>query len=176
MTKRGFITTTGVAGALALTGVATGAIPSLNGGLITTCYDSSGIVKVIDREAGATCPSGSTQLQWNQQGRTGPTGPRGMQGEPGPNRLHSIRVNADGTKKWASRSDITTYDSGTGHTWVYFPGFKLNSCVAQVTPVGNGSPGLTAERDGYAYEEWIYVSTFRNGAAVDIPFDLSVHC
>ena len=76
----------GTCAAVAVAGGAYAAIPSSwqSGSVITSCYDATGAVKVIDKEAGAACPAGTTQLQWNQQGRTGPTGPRGAQGAPGP--------------------------------------------------------------------------------------------
>jgi hypothetical protein len=80
-----------VAGALVVLGVggafAFGAIPG-TGGEISGCYsNTSGSLRVIDAQAGATCASGQTALRWNQTGPTGPkgsTGPKGATGPKGP--------------------------------------------------------------------------------------------
>jgi hypothetical protein len=61
-----------------------GAIPDA-GKVYTGCYNSaSGALRVIDKEAGATCASGERQIQWNQKGPTGPKGPAGAKGPTGP--------------------------------------------------------------------------------------------
>ena len=52
------------------------AIPG-NGGVISGCYDQKGVLRVIDADAGQTCGSKETPLNWNQTGQPGPTGPRG---------------------------------------------------------------------------------------------------
>jgi hypothetical protein len=55
-------------------GVAWAAIPGSNG-VITGCrHNSTGALRVIDAEAGATCAGNETQLTWNQQGPQGPAG------------------------------------------------------------------------------------------------------
>jgi hypothetical protein len=70
-----------------LTGVAWAAVPGA-GGLISGCYeDRSGILRVIDAEAGKNCRPDETAIGWNQQGPKGdigPQGPPGVQGSPGP--------------------------------------------------------------------------------------------
>ncbi|MDX6639536.1 MAG: hypothetical protein QOF12_547 [Solirubrobacteraceae bacterium] len=49
--------------------VALGAIPDSSTGLISGCFsNSTGALRVIDRQAGATCASGETSLQWSQRG------------------------------------------------------------------------------------------------------------
>jgi hypothetical protein len=70
-------------------GVAWAAIPGSNG-VINGCYEKrTGILRVIDVEAGKQCLSFETPISWNQQGRqgdvgaTGATGPAGPQGERG---------------------------------------------------------------------------------------------
>lgn len=51
-------------------------------GVIHGCFrTSTGALRVIDSDAGETCRSGETSLNWNQQG---PTGPQGLQGPVGP--------------------------------------------------------------------------------------------
>jgi hypothetical protein len=65
-------------------GIALAAIPGSNG-TITGCYDNrSGILRVIDAEAGAVCRTSETLLTWSQTGPQGPQGPTGLAGPPGP--------------------------------------------------------------------------------------------
>jgi hypothetical protein len=54
-------------------GVGYAAIPSA-GGTISACKSSKGALKVIDAEAGQSCPDGQQLLTWNQQGPAGPQG------------------------------------------------------------------------------------------------------
>lgn len=56
--------------------VAFAAIPGA-GGVISACYDSKGIMRVIDAGAGATCTNKETLLTFNATGTTGPPGPTG---------------------------------------------------------------------------------------------------
>lgn len=67
--------------------VAFAAIPHSTTGVITGCYKTNaplqGSVRVVDAEAGASCPSGYTQLAWSQTGPQGPTGPQGATGPSG---------------------------------------------------------------------------------------------
>jgi hypothetical protein len=64
--------------------VALAAIPSAEG-TIHGCRDNrSGVLRVIDAEAGQTCTTKETALTWNQQGQPGPIGPAGPQGPAGP--------------------------------------------------------------------------------------------
>jgi hypothetical protein len=71
--------TAGVAAAVFAGGalsVAMGAIPGSDG-TFSGCVASNGALKVIDAEAGQTCPSGQQAVTWNQQGPPGATGPAG---------------------------------------------------------------------------------------------------
>jgi IS5 family transposase len=70
--------------ALVATGsIAMAAIPGKNG-VITGCRDlTTGTLRAIDAEAGATCKSTETKLTWNQTGPRGATGPQGPKGAPG---------------------------------------------------------------------------------------------
>src|SRR3712207_269865 len=70
-----------VAGAV---GVASGAIPGLNG-TISGCYaKATGLLRVIDAEAGKACLATSeVPIRWSQTGPQGPTGPRGATGPQG---------------------------------------------------------------------------------------------
>ena len=64
-------------------GVAYAAIPGSNG-VINGCYGKqTGILRVIDAEAGKTCLSIETPISWNQKGPTGPQGLRGDKGDQG---------------------------------------------------------------------------------------------
>lgn len=73
----------GGAAILAISGsaVAMAAIPNSNTGVITSCYDNNGNLRVIDAQAGQTCRKSDTTLAFNQ---TGPQGIQGIQGMPGP--------------------------------------------------------------------------------------------
>jgi hypothetical protein len=83
MIRNAFLTAVLVAAAVVgVAGLAYAAIPASNG-TISACRDSKGVLKVIDAETGATCPSNQQPLQWNQQGPAGPPGPPGAQGIPG---------------------------------------------------------------------------------------------
>lgn len=67
--------------------VASASIPD-SAGVIHGCYKTSnparGALVVIDTDAGQTCPSGTSPLNWNQTGPQGPVGPAGPQGAQGP--------------------------------------------------------------------------------------------
>ena len=52
--------------------VAIAAIPGA-GGAISACYDSKGVMRVIDAQAGATCSNKETPLTFNATGPTGPS-------------------------------------------------------------------------------------------------------
>jgi hypothetical protein len=83
-----------VAGAalVATAGVAFATIPGSTG-VINGCYEKrTGILRVIDTEAGKRCLSFETAISWNEGGTAGPQGPigdkgptgdRGPQGDPG---------------------------------------------------------------------------------------------
>jgi hypothetical protein len=77
------ITASAVA-AVGVASVATGTIPSGNG-VINACYATGdGQLRVVDREAGETCPKNFTPLEWNQKGIKGDPGTTGPQGPQGP--------------------------------------------------------------------------------------------
>ena len=72
------------AGIMVALGVAVAAIPG-SGNVYTGCYGTAnGALRVIDREAGATCASGERLITWNQRGPTGPKGVAGPKGATGP--------------------------------------------------------------------------------------------
>lgn len=74
-----------LAAAVALAGsaIAYAAVPG-TGGLISGCYEKrTGVLRVIDAEAGKTCTSRETPIGWNEQGPKGEPGPTGPQGERG---------------------------------------------------------------------------------------------
>ncbi|MFD0033384.1 hypothetical protein ACWGDS_21440 [Streptomyces sp. NPDC055059] len=71
-----------------LGGVAHADIPGA-GGVYTGCYNrSTGVLRVIDFEAGGRCRSGELTVRWNQTGPSGPTGPKG---DTGPQGLQGIQ-------------------------------------------------------------------------------------
>lgn len=65
-------------------GIAFGAIPG-SGGVINGCYmKQTGILRVVDAEAGKACLSFETPISWNQTGPKGDPGPAGPEGPAGP--------------------------------------------------------------------------------------------
>jgi hypothetical protein len=69
--------------ALVVGGVALATIPS-SGGVISGCYEKrTGLLRVIDTEAGKTCMSFETPISWNQQGPKGDPGSAGLAGPAG---------------------------------------------------------------------------------------------
>jgi hypothetical protein len=69
-------------------GTAIATIPSTPDNVITGCYaNANGGLRVIDKQAGASCKASETEVSWNQKGvkgDTGATGPLGPAGPPGP--------------------------------------------------------------------------------------------
>ena len=66
------------------TGVALATIPGSDG-IINGCYEKrTGILRVIDPEAGKKCLSLETPISWNQKGLKGDPGAPGARGERGP--------------------------------------------------------------------------------------------
>jgi hypothetical protein len=100
-------------------------------GVISSCYDSQGYVRAVDAATTSGCPSGTTKLQWNQQGRTGPTGMRGPQGQPGPNNLHWVKVNASGVMTGASDTGVSMY-TGVGYAYFSIPNIDPSKCAITV--------------------------------------------
>ncbi len=81
--RRGILALTSVAVLAVGGGVAYAGIPGA-GGVISGCYlKHTGILRVIDAEAGKRCTSFETAISWNQGGAAGPQGPPGVQGPPG---------------------------------------------------------------------------------------------
>lgn len=65
------------------TGVAFATIPGSDG-VVSGCYEKrTGLLRVIDAEAGKRCTSFETAISWNQGGPAGPQGPPGEKGAPG---------------------------------------------------------------------------------------------
>jgi hypothetical protein len=82
----------GSAAALMLMAGATAAGAALTGpvggsGVIYGCYTTkavNGTHALVLQDTGTTCPTGTTAIQWNQQGPKGDAGANGPQGPPGP--------------------------------------------------------------------------------------------
>lgn len=53
-------------------GLAVADVPHSTTGVITSCYTDHAI-RIIDKENGASCVTGETELDWNQTGPTGPS-------------------------------------------------------------------------------------------------------
>ena len=77
LTRRGSIAVIAALGVLAVVGVGYAAIPTADG-VVHSCYDGSGELRVIDAEAGATCAKKETALNFNQEGPQGALAPPGL--------------------------------------------------------------------------------------------------
>jgi Collagen triple helix repeat (20 copies) len=83
--RGGFLVPLLTAAFIVSTATALAAIPDGGTGVITACYkESTGSVRLIDGEAGATCAKSELEVEWNQVGPEGPAGPQGVQGVTGP--------------------------------------------------------------------------------------------
>jgi hypothetical protein len=71
-----------IVGVLITTGTAVAVIPD-GDGTIHACYNSNGIVHIIDPSLDS-CGQNETSLTWNQTGLQGPQGPQGVPGPMGP--------------------------------------------------------------------------------------------
>ena len=153
MSKRTTIIIAAVTAALASGGAAVASIPD-GTGVITTCYDSSGSLRVIDTATTTACPSGQTKLAFNQQGRQGPTGPRGP---AGPSNLHWIKVNKSGTVVAKTDSTATVY-TGSGYVYFGISGVDLTNCAITVQPYDamfSDGP-ITTSYVYYNSSNWVY--------------------
>ena len=133
MRKRN-LTLAATAAVFVVAGGAYAAIPDASG-VITSCRDSTGVLRVIDTATTTTCPTGTTKLAWNMQGRTGPTGPQGMRGPAGPGDLHWVHLNATGGLIAKSDSDAYYGNWGTGRYYAGFPSADFSKCSVSVEPV-----------------------------------------
>lgn len=86
LTRRTCIALTAAVGVLAVTSVASAAIPSSDG-VIHGCYNPSadrGMLRLIDAEKGAQCAKNEKAISFHQRGPKGDKGDKGDRGEPGP--------------------------------------------------------------------------------------------
>jgi len=94
MNRRMGLLTAGLAVALVAGGgtalAASASSGPVNGNMITGCYTNAAVngshVIVLQNvpASGTVCPSGTTEVQWNEQGPAGPTGATGATGPQGP--------------------------------------------------------------------------------------------
>lgn len=72
-------------GAFSLGGIVAGATIPDSGGVFTGCYKrGTGILRVIDKQAGDACVGSETEISWSHTGPEGPQGPQGPAGPQGP--------------------------------------------------------------------------------------------
>lgn len=90
MRRSRWVAAAGVAAALGLTtwgGAAFASIPDSGNGTYTACLTPGGgtlhSVFLIDKQGGASCPTGFTEKTWNQAGPVGPAGATGPKGDTG---------------------------------------------------------------------------------------------
>ncbi len=158
----------------AVGGGAYAAIPNSTTGVITGCRDASGGLRVIDKQAGAICPAGTTQLEWNQQGRTGPTGPVGARGTPGPAYFVRVGANDSDANRSTPRTTIRTWNYGDV-IWIYLPQLDTARCAISATPVSDAA-GASVKRMTAHYDTWIGLRTHVNGTASRMAVDATIAC
>jgi hypothetical protein len=159
--------------ALAVGSVAYAAIPSTTDGVISSCYDAAGNVRVIDAQAGQKCPAGTTALSWNQRGRTGPTGPAGAQGQPGPAYFARVATTDNQTSK-PGNTLIQTWSYSDG-IWLYLPNIDVRNCAVNATALTSQTGALVTRAD-LTYDHWIFLYTNLNGSRSRYPVDVTIAC
>jgi hypothetical protein len=130
---------------LAAGGVAAAAIPASNG-VITGCYSkTTGALRVIDAEAGATCAKSEKRVTWNQQGprgKQGVRGPKGAQGPPGV--LYYAQQQAvgplQGEKKGEDSKTFTFPDAPAGQYLI-----RVEGSAFRASGLGPGLGSLTVD-------------------------------
>jgi hypothetical protein len=142
---------------LAIAGVGDAAIPSGNG-TISACKDNKGAVKVIDTEAGQSCPANQQLLNWNQQG---PAGPQGAPGTPGVSGVQLVTTTQPSNATQNSFKQLIVYCPAGKQ--VIGGGFEVGEHfdVLMSRPLTSPSPGwiLTARRaqpDAVVYQLTVY--------------------
>jgi hypothetical protein len=170
----------GTAAAVAAAGATTWAAIPDTGGAITSCYsNTSGAMRVVDSATTTACPTGETQLKFNQRGQTGPTGPRGAAGPAGP---VGVRWAKFGTNKLlaASEKPYGTYAYGAyGYNYVAFNGVDVSKCAVTVTAgtVDYKYHGITTSYMNYANQYVLAYAMDAGGSFVpNIPMDIVVNC
>jgi hypothetical protein len=138
--------------ALSAVGVGYTAIPSASG-VISGCYDlKTGLVRVVDAEAGARCDAKKEgALDWN---RTGPQGAQGATGPQGPAGTAEAfaRIRWDGANVIVSNArGIAAANVKRAAQGIYCieglsfqPNVAIGSGVAAIRPTGTNADGSTA--------------------------------
>ncbi len=121
-------------------GVAVAAIPDSGTGAISACREKvTGLVRIIDKQAGKSCGSWETSVSWNNQGAvgaTGATGARGQQGVPGNDDKDAVGLNRV-TVVSGPRPAPTFIDLSQTPTWPNDRPFVVFES-AQLTVTGTG--------------------------------------
>lgn len=126
------LVTAGTAASALMGGLAVASIPGSDG-VVSSCYDSSRVLRVLDSTA--TCPTGTTSLKWNQRGPTGltgPQGPQGLQGPAGPGLVHFVRLAGSDGHITAKSAGMWAGNWGVGRYYVGGDGFDLSKCAISV--------------------------------------------
>jgi len=120
--------------AVGLTGVATAAIPS-GDGVITSCYDAAGKLRVLDMESATgarACNAGETKLAWNDRGPAGVQGPKGTTGATG--------ATGPAGPKGATGATGAMGPAGPSFVWARFPSAKFSPVATYATVAEVGVP------------------------------------
>lgn len=188
--SRAAIGVLGVVAGLAIggAGMAAASIPDPNG-LVHGCVNNlTGLLRVIDPATGATCRTGETSLNFNQQGPAGqagqagpagPAGPKGDKGDPAVSLFAHVTRAGDG---YYGSGVTAVAHPFTGEYDVTFDR-NVTGCVA--TGVVAGGPGETIPetvsvvRDDTTPDQLVIqvVDTVQDPAvAADAPIDVTVAC
>jgi hypothetical protein len=134
-------------------GIAYAAIPGASG-VISGCYEKrTGLLRVIDTQAGAKCLSFETPITWNQRGpkgdpgppgaagAAGPQGERGLQGERGPQGEH-------GPEGESGKLGLAGQACPEGQFVTGFDSAGDLRCSGDDESSGDGSPGVLSVMPG----------------------------
>lgn len=119
-------------------GVAYAAIPGSDG-VIHSCFNPSGQLRVIDATTGATCAKNEKALTFNQTGPKGDQGNPGIQGTPGTNGTNGTN-GTDGTNGVNGTNGVSGYEvvSNTGDISAD-PGSLSATCPSGKHVLGGGA-------------------------------------
>lgn len=176
LTWKGTIATVVLVALLASAGIGYAAIPSADG-VIHSCYNAnsnpSGMLRVIDTEAGAKCAKNEKPLNFNQtgpqgpQGPAGPAGPIGPQGPAGPAGATGPQGPAGPQGEPGPAGNSTATFAFTGEKEVFLNA-TFTKVLSKNLPAGSWAIVATATLEGGTVSEHIVDGScqLRNGAVV----------
>jgi hypothetical protein len=163
-------------------------IPSGNG-TFTGCVASTGALKLIDTDAGQICPSGQTQVTWNQTGPAGPPGPQGpgavalfadktrpplRSTPPAATTIATIGPLTFGSKCWRNSADNTVVNTLTVSSSVLFDldeviGSRANDTGAYTSGPADGNARGSAVVNTTVAASGAFFRTFVSPSILTVP-------